>query len=105
MTPRLRKALRLATQAGGAAAFAGLVNVVITPRAGEDHGKLFYAVLVPPFSFAFFFLLIFPLAYAFPPRSEDLALRQEFPGARRIIWPIVIVASALVAWLVLSDGN
>ena len=105
MTSRLRRALRLATQAGGAAAFAGLVNVVITPRAPEDHGKLLYAALVPPLSFAFFFLLIFPLAYAFPPRSEELALRQEFPGARKFIWPIVIVASALVVWLVVSNGN
>jgi hypothetical protein len=105
MTSRLGKAVRLGTQAGVAAAVAGLINVLITPRGPDDHGKLFYGALVAPFSFALFFLLVFSLAYAFPPSSEELALRQQFPGARKVIWPIVVLASAFVMWLIVSAAQ
>ena len=104
MTPRLRKALRLATQVGSTTAVLGLFNVLITPES-DEHGKLFYAVLVPPLSFALFFALVFPLAYAFPPRTDEMTLRGEFPGARKVVWPIVILACAAVAWLVISNGK
>jgi uncharacterized BrkB/YihY/UPF0761 family membrane protein len=105
MTPRLRKALRLATQMGSAVAVVGLFNALLMPRESDKHGRLFYVVLVPLLSFALFFILVFPLAYAFPPRTDRLTLRDEFPGARRVVWPIVILACAAVAWLVLSTAK
>ena len=82
------------------AAFVGLVNVLIIPRAADDPGRMFYVVLVPPLSFALFFALVYPLAYAFPPHSDELRLRAEFLGAPRVVWPIVLLACALVVWLV-----
>ena len=103
MTPRLRKALRLATQVGSAVAVLGLFNALRMPS--DEHGRLFYVVLVPTLSFALFFILVFPLAYAFPPRTDRLALRDEFPGARKVVWPIVILACAAVVWLVLSTAK
>jgi len=105
MSPRLRKALRLATQVGSTAAVLGLFNVLVLPPESDEHGKLFYAVLVPPLSFSLFFVLVFPLAYAFPPRTDELTLRDEFPGARKVVWPIVILACATVAWLVMSSDK
>ena len=105
MTPRLRKALRLAVQVGSTAAVFGLFNVLLLPPASDEHGKGFYAVLVPSLSFALFFVLVFPLAYAFPPRTNELTLRDEFPGARKVVWPIVILACAAVAWLVISSNK
>jgi len=105
MNPRLRKALRVATQVGGTIAVFGLLDTLLLPPESDEHGRLFYAVLVPPLSFALFFVLVFPLAYAFPPRTNDLTLRDEFPGARKVVWPIVILACAAVAWLVISSNR
>jgi len=84
------------------AALGGLFNALITPRASDEPGKLFYAALVPPLSFALFFALVFPLAYAFPPHSDELTLRGAFPGARKVVWPMVLLACAAVTWLVVS---
>jgi peptidoglycan/LPS O-acetylase OafA/YrhL len=75
------------------------------PRESDEHGTLFYVVWVPSLSFALFFVLVFPLAYAFPPRTAELTLRDEFPGARKVVWPIVILACAAVAWLVISTAK
>ena len=105
MTPRLRKALRLATRVGSTVAVLGLLNALLIPRESDEHGKLLYVVLVPSLSFALFFVLVFPLAYAFPPRTDGLTLRDGFPGARKVVWPIVILACAAVAWLVISSGK
>jgi hypothetical protein len=102
MTPRFRRALRLATQAGLMAALGGLFNALVTPRASDEPGRLFYVALVPPVSFALFFALVFPLAYAFPPDTDELTLRGVFPGARKVVWPIVLLACAVVTWIVVS---
>jgi hypothetical protein len=49
------------------------------------------------FTFAFYFVLIFTLAAAFPPPAERLA----FPGAGKIVWPLIgllILATAYLVW-------
>ena len=59
---------------------------------GEDRAWL---VVVPPAWFIVFFVIVFVLGYAFPSPQGHL----EFPGARKIIWPIVgllAIATALV---------
>jgi len=66
----------------------------------EGHRYL-SAVAAAAFGFAFFFALVFPLSYFFPPQqSAGGALR--FPGARRVVWPVILVACAAVLWLVVS---
>ncbi|MEQ1911712.1 MAG: hypothetical protein ABMA15_23035 [Vicinamibacterales bacterium] len=100
MTPRTTRALRLATNAGGAAALLGFFIAVVTPTDGGS--RVLQVLAVPAFSFALFFSIVFPLAYAFPPTTDDLKLGQRFPGARKVVWPVMAVLTALVVWLVIS---
>ena len=46
------------------------------------------AVAAPAMTFAFYFLIFFGLAVAFPPEEG------RFPGARKVIWPLVVLMVA-----------
>jgi hypothetical protein len=57
--------------------------------------------LVPAASFVLFFGLVFTLAYAFPPSSEELSGGMSFRGARWVVWPVIGLLTLATFYLVL----
>ena len=52
-------------------------------------------------SFILWFTLVATLAYAFPPSTDELTTRTDFPGAGRIVWPVVFALVAATVYLVI----
>ena len=74
-----------------------------TSRAGFTYSEFAnLSVFVFLGVFAALFVLTFALAYAFPPPSN----RIEFPGAGRLVWPLVgllFLATAALVWMAISS--
>ena len=68
--------------------------------------KAFLRCAGPAVSFALFFVLVFRSGLCVSTRRTDqLTLRDELPGARKVVWPIVILACAAVTWLDVSRSQ
>ncbi len=103
MEDRSRRALSLAAKVGLIMAVLGFLSglaAAITEHVGWLE-RLAYVTVIPLGSFALFFALVWPLGYAFPPAGNEPTLGLRFAHARRIIWPVVILGSAVVLYLVL----
>ena len=53
-------------------------------------------------SFVLWFALVASLAYAFPPSTDELTTGMDFPGAGRIVWPVVLLLVAATIYLVIA---
>ncbi len=101
MTTRARRAIRLGTAAGYWAAGIGLFTTA------AEFGR---TILDKPWilpagvsgSFIIWFALVASLAYAFPPSTEELTTRTDFPGAGRVVWPFVLILVAATVYLVIA---
>jgi len=104
MNVRLERATSLGLKAGGAAAVMGLMNLVfnVTRIHLTATERIAFGLLVPMASFALFFGLVFALAFFFPPSSSDLSRGLSFPGAGKVVWPIVALLTASTVWLVIA---
>jgi glucan phosphoethanolaminetransferase (alkaline phosphatase superfamily) len=91
-------------KAGLAAAAMGLMNLVlnVTRIRLTPLERVAFVVLVPAASFALFFGLVFSLAYFFAPSSTDLSGRLSFPGARKVVWPLVALLIGATVWFVIT---
>jgi hypothetical protein len=87
---------------GVGAAFLGLFNALFGPTEEGSPSRSVMIFAVPALSFALFFALVFPLAYAFPPSADGASASLRFPGARKVVWPAIGVAAAAVVWWALS---
>jgi hypothetical protein len=64
----------------------------------EDVIKvLLFAVGGVTLSLTFWFGILFGLAFAFPPPPD----RLEFPGAGKVVWPLIALLTLATVWLVL----
>ena len=101
MTTRARRAIRLGTAAGYWAAGIG----VFTTAAEFGRTILDKPLILPAGvsgSFIIWFALVASLAYAFPPSTEELTTRTDFPGAGRVVWPLVLILVAATVYLVIA---
>jgi hypothetical protein len=99
---RLSRALAIGTRVtlamNATVIVGGLIAGVFLIVAGEAVGRvILYCIGGVTMSLALWFILPFGLTYAFPPPSD----RLEFPGARRVIWPLVGLATLATMLLVL----
>jgi hypothetical protein len=69
---------------------------------GRDPRWMLFILLGPTLSFAVYFILVFLLAYAFPPESDSLS-GLTFPGARWVVWPIMALLTAGTVYLVIHN--
>ena len=103
MNERTRRATAIATRMG--IRFARLVAVpapialiwVLIKRSAQLGQAVPSLAEVTVFTFAFYFVLIFILAAAFPPPAD----RLEFPGAGKVVWPLIallVLATAYLVW-------
>ena len=103
MNERTRRAGAIATRMG--IRFARLVVVpapfalvwVLIKRPAQLGEAALVLAGATVFTFAFYFVLIFTLAAAFPPPAD----RLEFPGAGKVVWPLIgllVVATAYLVW-------
>jgi hypothetical protein len=101
MTERTQRAAKLACNTGVAIAVIALVRDAALVRAGQSVWRGGAELLgITLLSFALFFVIVFPLAYWFPPDDLEPRLLLRFPGARKIVWPVVALMVVAVAWLV-----
>ncbi|SRR5712691_1202089 len=104
MNQRLRRALLLGAGAGFFAACIGFVQGLWYRR---DFGyaplaQVAVIVLVPSASFVLFFTLVFGFAYAFPPSTDELTTKTDFPGAGKVVWPVVALLTAATIYIVFA---
>jgi hypothetical protein len=102
METRAQKARAIALEMGWLAAALSVVNLVLEGQAMP----LWQWLLVPPTSFVLFFLLAFPLAFAFPGLAEgrertDVERRRRFARIRPYLGPGAVIVFGLLLWLVL----
>ena len=104
MNVRVERATSLGLKAGGVAALMGLINLLfnVTQIPLTATERIAFGFLVPMASFALFFGLVFALAFLFPPSSTELSRRLSFPGAGKVVWPIVALLIASTVWLVIA---
>src|SRR5215211_3056004 len=97
METRAQKARAIALEMGWLAAAMSIVNIVL-----GGHGMpLWQLLLVPPMSFVLFFLLAFPLAFAFPRLAErreltDVERRRRFARIRPYLGPGAVIVFGLL---------
>jgi hypothetical protein len=100
MSERAARARRFGVRVGAWTAVIGATRVLIPGDNGLAHtllGRLGVLVLATVGSFALFFALVFTLAYAFPAPTD----RLEFPGAGKVVWPLVgllVLATVILVW-------
>jgi uncharacterized membrane protein YbhN (UPF0104 family) len=99
MSERAARASRLGVRVGAWAFIIGATRLLFGVGGTADTllGRIGMLVVATVGSFAVFFALVFTLAYAFPPPTD----RLEFPGAGRVVWPVVgllILATAVLVW-------
>lgn len=102
-SPRFRNARRLATRVGGGAAILSLFNAAVTPMEPGGPSWSIRLLLAPALGFVLLFALVFPLALAFPPASDEARWGQRFPGARKVVWPMILCLAVAVFWWVVRD--
>ena len=101
MTERTRRAAKLAFNTGAVIAVLALIQNSAVVRANQSAWRGSVELLgITLMSFALFFAMVFPLAYWFPPDDIAPRLLLRFPGARKVVWPVVALMVAAVAWLV-----
>ena len=104
MNIRARRAIRFGTAGGYWASGIGFVTALVHRT---DFGRAVLAqvlavVLATFCSFVFWFALVAGFAYAFPPSTDELTTRTDFPGAGRIVWPVVLALVAATVYLVIA---
>jgi len=111
MTERFQRATRLGTRVGLWVAAFSVVKNLISWRLGDrwslDLGNRLFdwvtlLLLVPAASFALFFVLVFVLAFAFPPATDRPSARLDFPGAGKVVWPIIGLLVAATVYIVIA---
>ena len=101
MTTRARRAVRLGAAAGYWAAGIGLFTTAAEFRHTILDKPWILAAGVAG-SFVLWFALVGSLAYAFPPSTDELTTGMDFPGAGRIVWPVVLLLVAATIYLVIA---
>ena len=97
MSERAARASKLGIRVGTWVAVIGAVRVLFgaAGTASTFLGRVALLLAATVGSFALFYGIVFALAYAFPPPPG----RFEFPGAGKIVWPLVgllILATAIL---------
>jgi len=104
MSERVARAARFGVCAGvGCACFATISFFFVTSRTGWTFSELIGHLAVAFLGwFVAIFILVLVLAYTFPPPTN----RIEFPGAGKVMWPLVgllFLATVALAWLAISS--
>jgi hypothetical protein len=104
MDQRLRRATRLGAIAGYWAAGIGFSLGLVHRR---DFGATAFAqvaavVLAGCAGFALWFALVFSFAYIFPPSTDELTTSTDFPGAGKVVWPVIALLTAATIYLVIA---
>ena len=104
MDKRLRRAIRLGASAGYWAASIGAFTGLVRRR---DFGSTTFAqvavvVLSACAGFALWFALVVGFAYVFPPSTDELTTSTDFPGAGKVVWPLIALLTAATIYLVIA---
>ena len=94
----MQQAAKAARRAIRVALWVGIASFILS-LADEDLRKsALFVILVTAAWFATSFAIVFTLAWFFPSPSD----RLDFPGARKLIWPLVgllsLVTTVAVIW-------
>ena len=97
----MQRAAKAARRAIRVALWVGIASFILS-LADEDLRKsAFFVILVTAVWFATSLTMVFTLAWFFPSPSD----RLEFPGARKLIWPLVGLLALATTVAVISKAG
>ena len=101
---RARRAIRLATAAGYWAASIGCaLGIVHRTDFGHTLPQEALTVLLATCSgFVLWFALVGAFAYTFPPSTDELTTKTDFPGAGKVVWPLIALLTAATIYIVFA---